>query len=121
MTYRSLQAQHHYVMRYDKRVNSALDVCSQVRMYIALDQSPLQLSAFKLHDMMTSSERLTHALTVHYLSAAILGAGRSMYEGWVGQHISTSSALTSKEIEALYFHDSCLVTAACTHTGSFVI
>lgn len=47
----------------------------QVRMYIALDQSPLRLSAFKLHDMMTSAERLTHALTVHYLSAAILGAG----------------------------------------------
>ncbi|KAH9643537.1 hypothetical protein HF086_016744 [Spodoptera exigua] len=37
--------------------------------------SPLRLSAFKLHDMMTSAERLTHALTVHYLSAAILGAG----------------------------------------------
>lgn len=44
-------------------------------MYIALDQSPLRLSAFKLNDMMTSTERLTHALTVHYLSAAILGAG----------------------------------------------
>ncbi|XP_060809400.1 uncharacterized protein LOC106130565 isoform X3 [Amyelois transitella] len=45
------------------------------RMYIALDQSPLRLSAFRLQDMMTSPERLTHALTVHYLSAAILGAG----------------------------------------------
>lgn len=51
----------------------------QVRMYIALDQSPLRLSAFKLHDMMTSAERLTHALTVHYLSAAILGAGLSLF------------------------------------------
>ncbi|KAJ8737284.1 hypothetical protein PYW07_000555 [Mythimna separata] len=52
-----------------------LTLHTAVRMYIALDQSPLRLSAFKLHDMMTSSERLTHALTVHYLSAAILGAG----------------------------------------------
>ncbi|XP_075990406.1 vacuolar protein sorting 13B isoform X2 [Anticarsia gemmatalis] len=52
-----------------------LTLHTAVRMYIALDQSPLRLSAFKLHDMMTSAERLTHALTVHYLSAAILGAG----------------------------------------------
>ncbi|CAG9782391.1 unnamed protein product [Diatraea saccharalis] len=46
-----------------------------VRMYIALDQSPLQLGAFQLKDAVTSVEQLTHALTVHYLSAAILGAG----------------------------------------------
>ncbi|CAH0578321.1 unnamed protein product [Chrysodeixis includens] len=52
-----------------------LTLHTAVRMYIALDQSPLRLSSFKLHDMMTSAERLTHALTVHYLSAAILGAG----------------------------------------------
>ncbi|XP_059059916.1 intermembrane lipid transfer protein VPS13B [Achroia grisella] len=52
-----------------------LTLHTAVRMYIALDQSPLRLSAFRLQDMMTSSERLTHALTVHYLSAAILGAG----------------------------------------------
>ncbi|XP_041987845.1 vacuolar protein sorting-associated protein 13B isoform X2 [Aricia agestis] len=52
-----------------------LTLHTAVRMYIALDQSPLRLSAFTLTDMMTSPERLTHALTVHYLSAAILGAG----------------------------------------------
>ncbi|KAI8430531.1 hypothetical protein MSG28_000768 [Choristoneura fumiferana] len=52
-----------------------LTLHTAVRMYIALDQSPLRLSAFQLEDMMTSTERLTHALTVHYLSAAILGAG----------------------------------------------
>ncbi|KAM3969019.1 vacuolar protein sorting 13B [Aphomia sociella] len=52
-----------------------LTLHTAVRMYIALDQSPLRLSAFRLQDMMTSPERLTHALTVHYLSAAILGAG----------------------------------------------
>lgn len=49
-------------------------------MYIALDESPLRLSAFQLQDVMTSSERLTHALTVHYLSAAILGAGKIYFE-----------------------------------------
>lgn len=48
-------------------------------MYIALDQSPLRLSAFKLQDAMTSSQRLIQALTVHYLSAAILGAGMSNF------------------------------------------
>ncbi|CAH2103450.1 unnamed protein product [Euphydryas editha] len=52
-----------------------LTLHTAVRMYIALDESPLRLSAFQLQDVMTSSERLTHALTVHYLSAAILGAG----------------------------------------------
>ncbi|XP_038216589.1 uncharacterized protein LOC119835687 [Zerene cesonia] len=52
-----------------------LTLHTAVRMYIALDQSPLRLSAFQLQDVMTSPGRLTHALTVHYLSAAILGAG----------------------------------------------
>ncbi|RVE51488.1 hypothetical protein evm_003889 [Chilo suppressalis] len=52
-----------------------LTLHTAVRMYIALDQSPLQLGAFQLKDVVTSVERLTHALTVHYLSAAILGAG----------------------------------------------
>ncbi|VVC87784.1 unnamed protein product [Leptidea sinapis] len=51
-----------------------LTLHTAVRMYIALDQSPLRLSAFQLQDMMTTTGRLTHALTVHYLSAAILGA-----------------------------------------------
>lgn len=55
-------------------------------MYIALDQSPLRLSAFKLHDMMTSAERLTHALTVHYLSAAILGAGTNKHKTFIAYH-----------------------------------
>ncbi|XP_028176967.1 uncharacterized protein LOC114364842 [Ostrinia furnacalis] len=52
-----------------------LTLHTAVRMYIALDQSPLRLGAFRLQRVMTSAERLTHALTVHYLSAAILGAG----------------------------------------------
>ncbi|KAL4717819.1 hypothetical protein ACJJTC_000968 [Scirpophaga incertulas] len=52
-----------------------LTLHTAMRMYIALDQSPLHLSAFKLKNVMTSVERLSHALTVHYLSAAILGAG----------------------------------------------
>ncbi|XP_045784582.1 vacuolar protein sorting-associated protein 13B [Maniola jurtina] len=52
-----------------------LTLHTAVRMYIALDECSLRLSAFQLQDVMTSSGRLTHALTVHYLSAAILGAG----------------------------------------------
>lgn len=48
-------------------------------MYIALDQSPLYLNSFQIQNMMTTSERLTHALTVHYLSAAILGAGKCRF------------------------------------------
>ncbi|XP_063545729.1 uncharacterized protein LOC134753720 [Cydia strobilella] len=56
-------------------VDLTLTLHTAVRMYIALDQSPLCLSAFQQTDMVTCAERLTHALTVHYLSAAILGAG----------------------------------------------
>ncbi|CAG9558247.1 unnamed protein product [Danaus chrysippus] len=56
-------------------LNLTLTLHTAVRMYIALDESPLRLSAFMLQDVMTSPERLTHAFTVHYLSAAILGAG----------------------------------------------
>lgn len=44
-------------------------------MYIALDRSQLRLKAFQLQDMMMSAEMLTHALTVHYLSTAVLEAG----------------------------------------------
>ncbi|XP_050360676.1 intermembrane lipid transfer protein VPS13B isoform X2 [Nymphalis io] len=52
-----------------------LTLHTAVRMYIALDESPLRLSTFQLQDAITSFEALTHALTVHYLSAVILGAG----------------------------------------------
>ncbi|CAK1554618.1 unnamed protein product [Leptosia nina] len=52
-----------------------LTLHTAVRMYIALDQSPLLLSEFELLYVMTSQENLVRALTVHYLSAAILGAG----------------------------------------------
>ncbi|XP_068617900.1 intermembrane lipid transfer protein VPS13B isoform X2 [Battus philenor] len=57
------------------QLDLALTLHTAVRMYIALDQSPLRLGAFQLRDVMTSIERLTHALTVHYLSAALLSAG----------------------------------------------
>ncbi|XP_045489894.1 vacuolar protein sorting-associated protein 13B isoform X1 [Pieris rapae] len=52
-----------------------LTLHTAVRMYIALDQSPLHLSEFELLYVMTTQENLIRALTVHYLSAAILGAG----------------------------------------------
>ncbi|KAJ2954658.1 hypothetical protein O0L34_g2954 [Tuta absoluta] len=56
-------------------IDLTLTLHTAVRMYIALDQSPLHLNAFTLHHMFTSPECLAHALTVHYLSAAILSAG----------------------------------------------
>ncbi|XP_052746449.1 intermembrane lipid transfer protein VPS13B isoform X2 [Bicyclus anynana] len=56
-------------------LNWTLTVHTAVRIYIALDESPLRLSAFQLQNVMTTRAQLTHALTVHYLSAAILGAG----------------------------------------------
>ncbi|CAH2226413.1 jg21235, partial [Pararge aegeria aegeria] len=52
-----------------------LTLHTAVRIYIALDESPLCLNKFQLEDVMTSSAKLTHALTVHYLSAALLAAG----------------------------------------------
>ncbi|KAJ0183610.1 hypothetical protein K1T71_000033 [Dendrolimus kikuchii] len=72
---RSLQAPVRLRTLHIHPLDLTLTLHTAIRMYIALDQSPLRLSAFKLNDMMTSTERLTHALTVHYLSAAILGAG----------------------------------------------
>ncbi|XP_037868646.1 uncharacterized protein LOC101746464 isoform X2 [Bombyx mori] len=72
---RSLQVPLRLRLLHIRPLDLTLTLHTAVRMYIALDQSPLRLSAFELRDMMTSTERLTHALTVHYLSAAILGAG----------------------------------------------
>ncbi|KPJ06308.1 Vacuolar protein sorting-associated protein 13B [Papilio machaon] len=56
-------------------IDLLLTLHTAAHMYIALDQSPLRLAAFRQRAMVTSVERLTHAFTVHYLSAALLSAG----------------------------------------------
>ncbi|XP_066257341.1 intermembrane lipid transfer protein VPS13B isoform X1 [Euwallacea similis] len=56
-------------------VSLLLSVHSSVKMYIALDQSPLQFAKFERRRVLTTSYRFGHALTMHYLSGAIFGAG----------------------------------------------
>lgn len=43
--------------------------------YIALDHSPLHFNSVELLNVNTTSYRLGHSLTMHYLSGAIFGAG----------------------------------------------
>lgn len=52
-----------------------LSVHTSLRLYIALDHSPLQFSAFERRTLITTPYRLGHSLTMHYLSGAIFGAG----------------------------------------------
>ncbi|KAJ8948160.1 hypothetical protein NQ318_009252 [Aromia moschata] len=52
-----------------------LSVHSSIKLYIALDQSPLQFGKFERRRLFTTPYRLGHALTMHYLSGAIFGAG----------------------------------------------
>lgn len=56
-------------------VDLILTLHTSARMYIALGQCPVRLGSFRLTNLMTSPERFLHALTVHYLSAAVLSAG----------------------------------------------
>ncbi|XP_050295994.1 intermembrane lipid transfer protein VPS13B [Anthonomus grandis grandis] len=60
---------------YISPVSMLLSVHSSVKLYIALDQSPLNFARFERKRLFTSSYRLGHALTMHYLSGAIFGAG----------------------------------------------
>ncbi|XP_017781523.1 PREDICTED: vacuolar protein sorting-associated protein 13B [Nicrophorus vespilloides] len=52
-----------------------LSIHCSVKIYIALDQSPLQFGKFDKKRLFTTNYRLGHALTMHYLSGAIFGAG----------------------------------------------
>jgi vacuolar protein sorting-associated protein 13B len=52
-----------------------LSVHTSVKLYIALDHSPLQFSVFERRNLITTPYRLGHALTMHYLSGAMFGAG----------------------------------------------
>lgn len=52
-----------------------LSIHTSVRLYIALDHSPLQFSTFERRTLITTPYQLGHTLTMHYLSGAIFGAG----------------------------------------------
>ncbi|XP_076295219.1 vacuolar protein sorting 13B isoform X2 [Lasioglossum baleicum] len=52
-----------------------LSVHTSVRLYVALDHSPLYFGTFEKKNVLTTPYRLGNALTMHYLSGAIFGAG----------------------------------------------
>ncbi|CAG9862164.1 unnamed protein product [Phyllotreta striolata] len=56
-------------------ISLSLSVHYSVKLYIALDQSPLQFGKLERRRLFTTPYRLGHALTMHYLSDAIFGAG----------------------------------------------
>lgn len=49
---------------------------TSLKVFIALDRSPLLFSAFERQRVCTTSYRLGHALTRHYLSGALFRAGK---------------------------------------------
>ncbi|XP_046469502.1 intermembrane lipid transfer protein VPS13B isoform X2 [Neodiprion pinetum] len=56
-------------------VSILLSVHTSVRLYLALDHSPLYFGTFDRKNLLTTPYRLGNALTMHYLSGAIFGAG----------------------------------------------
>ncbi|XP_054006239.1 intermembrane lipid transfer protein VPS13B isoform X1 [Hylaeus anthracinus] len=56
-------------------VSILLSVHTFMRLYVALDHSPLYFGTFEKKNVLTTPYRLGNALTMHYLSGAIFGAG----------------------------------------------
>lgn len=56
-------------------IHLLVSVHTSTRFYIALDHSPLHLSAFKRLCLETTAYRMGHALTLHYFLGAIYGTG----------------------------------------------
>ncbi|XP_076064236.1 vacuolar protein sorting 13B isoform X2 [Oratosquilla oratoria] len=56
-------------------ISLLLSVHASVKLFIALDQSPLHFNAFERTDVITTSYSLGHNLTMHYLSGALVRAG----------------------------------------------
>ncbi|XP_050696701.1 intermembrane lipid transfer protein VPS13B-like isoform X2 [Eriocheir sinensis] len=52
-----------------------LSVHASVKLYVALDRSPLHFSQFQRSEILTTSYSLGHSLTMHYLSGALIRAG----------------------------------------------
>ncbi|XP_015594814.1 vacuolar protein sorting-associated protein 13B isoform X2 [Cephus cinctus] len=56
-------------------VSILLSVHTSVRLYVALDHSPLYFGTFERKNLLTTPYRLGNAFIMHYLSGAIFGAG----------------------------------------------
>lgn len=56
-------------------VSVTVSVHTSTRFYIALDNSPLHFTSFERKDMLTTTYRLGHALSLHYFLGAIYGTG----------------------------------------------
>ncbi|XP_042214275.1 vacuolar protein sorting-associated protein 13B-like isoform X1 [Homarus americanus] len=56
-------------------ISVLLSVHASVKLYVALDQSPLNFGGFQRSEIMTTSYTLGHNLTMHYLSGALIRAG----------------------------------------------
>lgn len=56
-------------------ISILLSVHTSIHLYLALDHSPLYFSSFEKKNILTTSYRLGNAITMHYLSGAIFGAG----------------------------------------------
>lgn len=52
-----------------------LSVHASVKLYVALDRSPLHFGQFQRSEILTTSYSLGHSLTMHYLSGALIRAG----------------------------------------------
>ncbi|XP_063236346.1 intermembrane lipid transfer protein VPS13B [Bacillus rossius redtenbacheri] len=62
----------HFVVR---PASLVLSVHTSVKLYIAIDHSPLHFASFEQRRVATTPYRLGHALTTHYVYGAIFGAG----------------------------------------------
>lgn len=60
-------------------IHLLVSIHTSTRFYIALDHSPLHLSAFRRLSLETTAYRLGHALTLHYFLGAIYGTGLYYY------------------------------------------
>ncbi|KAK9889546.1 hypothetical protein WA026_006901 [Henosepilachna vigintioctopunctata] len=56
-------------------ISVMMSIHSSMKVYLALDQSPLSFIEFERKRMYTNAYRLGHTLTMHYLSGAIFRAG----------------------------------------------
>ncbi|XP_044002415.1 vacuolar protein sorting-associated protein 13B [Aphidius gifuensis] len=56
-------------------ISILLSVHTSVRLYVALDHSPLHFGIFERQNLFTTPYKLGNALTMHYLFGAIFGAG----------------------------------------------
>lgn len=60
-------------------ISVLLSVHTSIRLYVALDHSPLYFGAFERENLVTTTGGLANALTMHYISGALFGAGKNSY------------------------------------------